>query len=187
MLNPKYSGRTTHTLVREVVTSDEHRAICQELSDVSYFAKPKRLEKAVLGISMSEEQEKRLHKDLDWVPMNVQAREISNTGMMAMQRSFVSSSKGEKGLVGGKKAVLLNYSKLCAVPRDGIAGEKNQFVTIVLMRLDPVGGANANFGAALEGGGRVKKNLVVGIARVENEAIKDMRLSFCGMMIAFNP
>jgi hypothetical protein len=86
--------------------------------------------------------------------------------------------------VGGKCASLLEFSKLSAAPRREDSG---MFVTVVFLRLKPVGGANANFEAALEGGEKVSKNLVVGIVKVEDGVVSNVRFLFTGKLLALNP
>jgi len=173
--------------VQEVVRSDEHRGTGQFLSDVSPFDKKEKFGRGIVKIRMPEQQRLFLDSQLETTPMIIQDLEIRNIAMMALLRYFISSCKGDDGLVGGKKASILDFSKLSAVPRTNDGGIKGELVTVVFLRLRSVGGANANFKAALEGGGKVVKNLVVGIARVEDGELKDVRFSFSGMLLAFNP
>jgi hypothetical protein len=79
---------------------------------------------------------------------------------------------------------LLEFSKLSAAPKREDGG---MFVTVVFLRLNPVGGANANFEAALEGGGKVSKNQVAGIAKVEDGVVSNVRFLFTGKLLALNP
>jgi hypothetical protein len=87
---------------------------------------------------------------------SLQDRKIRNLALMALWRYLIASSKGNSGFVGGKYASLLEFSKLSAVPRREDCG---MFVTVIFLRLKPVGGANANFEAELEGRGKIS-NLV---------------------------
>jgi hypothetical protein len=185
--NPAYSGATTHKVVQEVVRSDEHRALGGIFSDVSRIDKKEKKERGILEIGMLPELEVLLNTDLDCMSNILQDEKIKNIGLMALLRFFISSSKGDRGLVGGKNAAVLDFSKIFAVPRNTPGGRKDEFVSVVFLSLKPVGGANANFEEALEGGGRLFKNLVVGIAQVKDGSIKNAQFSFCGMFIAFNP
>lgn len=171
-------------MTKEVVRSDEHRAIGGILSDVSPFTKPAKHERGILHIGMSELQEKCLDEELVMTSKSLQDRKIRNIALMALWRYLIASSKGNSGLVGGKCASLLEFSKLSAVPRREDGG---MFVTVVFLRLKPVGGANANFEAALDGGGKISKNLVVGIAKVEDGLVSNVRFLFTGKLLALNP
>jgi hypothetical protein len=171
-------------MTKEVVRADEHRAIGGILSDVSPFSKPAKHERGILDIEMSELQEKCLDEELVMTSKSLQDRKIRNIALMALWRYLIASSKGNSGLVGGKCASLLEFSKLSAVPRRDDGG---MFVTVVFLRLKPVGGANANFEAALDGGGEISKNLVVGIAKVEDGLVSNVRFLFTGKLLALNP
>jgi len=186
-LDPPYSGAITHKVVQEVVRSDEHRALGGILSNVKPLAKKEKKERGILEISMSPKLEEELVNDLECVSNILQAEKIKNIGLMALYYYFRSSSKGNKGFVGGRNAELLGFSKISAVPRNTAGGQKVEYVSVVFLSLKSVGGANVNFEEALEGGGRVSKNLVVGIAQVKDNLIKNAKFSFCGMSIAFNP
>lgn len=183
-LKPAYCGPVTHLMTKEVVRADEHRAIGGILSDVSPFSKPAKHERGILDIEMSELQEKCLDEELVMTSKSLQDRKIRNIALMALWRYLIASSKGNSGLVGGKCASLLEFSKLSAVPRRDDGG---MFVTVVFLRLKPVGGANANFEAALDGGGKISKNLVVGIAKVEDGLVSNVRFLFTGKLLALNP
>ena len=177
----------THKVVQEVVRSEENRAIGGILSNVRPFVKQEKKERGILKIEMSAQLEGVLSRDLECLSNILQAEKIKNIGLMALLRFFISSSKGDLGFVGGKNAKVLDFSKISAIPRNIPGEQKVEFVTAVFLCLKPVGGANANFKEALEGGGRVLKNLVVGIAQVKDGLITNAKFSFCGMSIAFNP
>jgi hypothetical protein len=100
---------------------------------------------------MSELQDKVLDEELFMTSKRLQDRKIRNLALMALWRYLIESRKGNSGFVGGKCASLLEFSKLSATPRREDGG---LFVTVVFLRLKPVGGANANFEAVLEGGGK---------------------------------
>jgi hypothetical protein len=186
LLNPAYLPNLTHKLVQGTVRSDEHRALDNVLSDVSADTKTEKYERAVLEFTMSNELAEVLSGDIEMTPRILQNEKIKNIGMMGIMRYFISSSKGTGGLVGGKNCTVLEYSKLCATTNDeSLRNTTAQFVTIVLLRLKSVGGADAKFEEVLKSNNKhAMKNLVVATARVVNDEIKDIRFSFCGMFIA---
>jgi hypothetical protein len=173
-------------MISIIVGSHENQALSHILSDVSPFQTREKMERAMVNIEIEDkDQEEKLNMDMDISNKTLQHEKLKNIGMMALYRFFVSTCKGNNGLVGGKNHVVLDFSRKCAIPRGAFAKDKSEFVQVVLLSMKPVpGGPMAEFRTMLvEESKPCMKNLVVGIARVVRGQIVDVRYSLCGMCL----
>jgi hypothetical protein len=175
-LNPDYSGNQTHVDIQDIVRSDEHRSLGALLSDVSPIERIIKSDRGFVRLQMATDQEREMENEVFCISRSLQSERIMNIGLMGIYRYFVSRCKGEAGLTGGKRNTLLEYNKLCAVP-------KKEYLTIIFLVLEPVGGADLDFAEALDSGAPVKKTLVVGYAWLDKGVIRDVRYCFSGILI----
>jgi hypothetical protein len=166
-INPIYNPRTSHMRVQEVVRSKELRSLDTKLADVTQFDKQAKLERAVVTVKFGEARdEEKLAGDLCWISKAYQNYKLLNMGMLYLMGVLRSGCKGKGGFVGGNMSQLL---KSCLMLRN------TEFEVVILMCLE-MAEVNVGVEELLNNHEPMRKNIAIGVARIDDDKVKDLSL-----------